>query len=201
MKSVYTENNNERIRPTRPRLNPIPENEWTEEQRLALQTFKRKDGRVMNVFTTIARNIKLAGKYFPFTRYLLFESSLPFREREILILRIGWLCRSEYEFGQHTRIARRSGLTDEEILRITKGPDDPAWDPFDAALLRAVDELYADACITDDTWNTLAERYNENQLIDLIMTVGQYNLVSMFLNTAGVRRDEGVAGFPDSPAR
>ena len=196
-----TENPKKRSRLDHPRINPIAEPEWTEEQRTALNTFKGKDGRTMNVFTTLARNIKLAEKYFPFTRYILFESSIPFREREILILRIGWLCQSEYEFGQHTRVARRSGLTDDEILRITRGPDDPVWDPFDAALLRAVDELYADAFITDDTWNILAKRYNENQLIDLIMTIGQYNLVSMFLNTAGVQRDAGVAGFPEESGK
>lgn len=194
MKSI--EDPKKRIRLNHPRISPLAEPEWTEEQRSLLNTFKRKDGRIMNVFTTLARNAKMAEKYFSFTRYILFESSIPFREREILILRIGWLCRSEYEFGQHTRVAKRAGLTDDEILRITSGPDDPAWDPFEAALLTAVDELYTDAFITDDTWNTLAKRYNENQLIDLIMTIGQYNLVSMFLNTAGVQRDQGVTGFP-----
>jgi len=191
------ENRKEHTRLTQPRITPTAEQEQTEEQRILLNTFRRKDGRVMNVFSTLARNTKMAEKFFPFARYLLFESTFPFREREMVILRIGWLCRSEYEFGQHTRIGKRSGLTNDEILRITSGPDDPAWDPFDAALLRAVDELYADAFVTDDTWNTLTKRFNENQMLDLIMTIGQYNLISMFLNTAGVQRDEGVAGFPE----
>jgi len=126
----------------------------------------------------------------------LRESTLPPREREILILRIGWLCRCEYEFGQHTRVGKSVGLTSDEIFRITQGPNAPGWDPFDATLLRAVDELHSDAFITDATWNALAKRYDEKQLMDLVMTVGDYNMVSMFLNTMGVQLEEGTVGFP-----
>ena len=117
------------------------------------------------------------------------------RERELLILRIGWLCQAEYEWGQHVLFGRQAGLSDEEIARIKKGPDDPAWDPFDASLLRAADELHAEALISDATWAALGERYNPQQLMDVVFTVGQYNLVSMALNTFGVQLDKGVKGF------
>ena len=129
---------------------------------------------------------------------MLNKSTLPPRDREILILRIGWLCRSEYEFGQHVVIGRREGLSAEEIERITLGPDAEGWDPFDATLLRAVDELHGDAFLSDATWNELAVRYDTMQLMDLVFTVGQYNLVSMALNTLGVQQDEGFPGFPSS---
>ena len=156
-----------------------------------------RGGQVSNIFTTLANNPKLMEKYSSgFVTYIARESTLPAREREILILRIGWLCRSEYEFGQHTLLGKRDGLTDEEIKRITEGPKAPGWNPFDATLLRAVDELYYDAFITDATWNALAKRYNQQQLMDVVATVGQYNLVSMLLNSFGVQLDEGVPGFP-----
>jgi len=80
--------------------------------------------------------------------------------------------------------------------RITKGPDESGWDSFDAALLRAADELHAKSVITDPTWKVLAQRYNEKQLIDVVMTVGQYNMVSMLLNTNKVPLDERTPGFP-----
>ncbi len=67
------------------------------------------------------------------------------------------------------------------------GPDDPAWSPFDAALLRAVDELHDDSTISDATWATLAERYSTEQMLDVVFTVGHYHLVSMALNSCGVR--------------
>ena len=150
----------------------------------------------MNIFATIARHPKMMQGWLPFIFYVLRESTLPPRDREILILRIGWLCRSEYEFGQHTLMGKSAGLSSEEISRITEGPNAPGWDPFEATLLRAADELHSDAFITEATWDALAKRYDEKQLMDLIMTVGQYNMVSMVLNTPGVQLDEGVPGFP-----
>ena len=89
------------------------------------------------------------------------------------------------------------GLTDDEILRITKGPDDPGWSDFDAALIRAADELFHDAIISDATWNALSQRYDEKQLMDVVFTVGQYNMVSWALNSLGVQLEEGVPGFPE----
>ena len=186
------------VRLKEPRIYPLAESEWTAEQRKLLNPLKlaHPSGRVVNINTTLANHPKLEERWLPWATYIFAESTLPPREREILILRIGWLCRSEYEFGQHTLFAKSAGLTDKEIRRITEGPKAPGWDPFDATLLQAVDELHADAFLTDATWNALARRYNKQQLIDVVATVGQYNLVSMFLNSFGVQLDEGVPGFP-----
>ena len=122
------------------------------------------------------------------------QTLLP-RDRELLILRIGWLCQAEYEWGQHVLFARAAGLTDEEIARIKKASDDLAWGPFDAHLLRALDELRADALISDATWAALSERYSTQQLMDVVYTVGLNNMVSMAVNTFGVQLDKGVKGF------
>jgi 4-carboxymuconolactone decarboxylase len=90
----------------------------------------------------------------------------------------------------------QAGLTDEEIARITEGSNDSGWSPFETTLIRAVDELYNTDIISDSTWNALSKRYDETQLIDVINTVGQYNLVSWTLNSLGVQLEEGVSGFP-----
>lgn len=155
-----------------------------------------KSGRIINIFTTLARHEKLLKRWLVFARHILGKSSLPAREREILILRIGWLCQSEYEWGQHVKIGKENGLTDDEIQGIMDGPDSNRWNKFDATLLRAVDELYYDSFISDLTWKTLIERYNIHQLLDLVFTVGQYNLVSMALNTIGVQLEEGTKVLP-----
>ena len=115
------------------------------------------------------------------------ETSLPPRHRELLILRTGWNCQSEYEFAQHARYGRSVGLSDEEIRRVAAGPEDEGWDPFDASLLRAADELHGDAFISDATWDALAERYSVQQLMDAVFTVGAYHIVSMALNSFGVQ--------------
>jgi len=194
--AVLQEGGEETLRLKEPRIYPIPESEWNEQQRQALTPLKREDGHVINLYTTLVRYPELAQSWSAFGTHVMRDSALPPRDREILILRTGWLCRSEYEFGQHTLIGKRVGLSDGEILAVTQGLDSNAWSEFDAALIRAADELHHDAFITDDTWHVLAERYDEKQLIDVIMTVGQYHLVSMTLNSLGVHLDPGVPGFP-----
>ena len=78
---------------------------------------------------------------------------------------------------------------------LQEGPDAAGWAPFDATLLRATDELHADAFLSDATWKALAERYDTQQIIDLIFAIGQYNLVSMALNSLGVQLEAGMKGF------
>jgi alkylhydroperoxidase family enzyme len=153
-------------------------------------------GPILNIFRTLANHPALAKRWLVFGNHILAKSTLPAREREIAILRIGWLCRSGYEWGQHVVIAKASGLSDEEIARIAKGSDAPGWSADDRALLRATDELHEDAFVTDATWAELSRRWSTQQLMDLVFTVGQYNLVSMALNTFGVQPEPGLPELP-----
>ncbi len=180
---------------SKPRIPPLTEAEWTDEQRALLDPYYR-EGEVYNVLGTVSRHWEAAKKLLAWGYHVLGETStlLP-REREILILRIGWLCQAEYEWGQHAVMGREAGLTDTEIERIKTGPDADGWAAFDATFLCAADELHADAFISDATWTALSERYTTEQLMDVVFAVGQYNLVSMALNTFGVQLDTGVKGF------
>ena len=185
------------IRLSEPRIHPQNESEWDEDARTLIEGFKKiSKGPVTNIMATLANYSKLYKRWRVFGNHILFKSSLPPRDREILILRIGWLCQAEYEWGQHVIIGKRAGLNDEEIIQIIEGPNAEGWDAFDATLVRAVDELYIDSFITDATWQKIAVKYNKHQLIDLVFTVGQYNLVSMALNTLGVQLEDGIDGFP-----
>jgi alkylhydroperoxidase family enzyme len=186
-----------------PRIPPLPISEWDPE---IADVFSRENevvparARVPNIFRTLAHHPKLLKRWTVFGNHVLFKSTLPPRERELVILRIGWLCRSPYEWGQHTRIGRQAGLTDEEIARIGVGPEAPGWSAFDADLLRATDELHHDSRVSDATWARLAARYDRRQMLDLLFAVGQYTLVSMVLNSCGVELDPGVEGFPAGAA-
>ena len=184
------------MRLSEPRLEPLEKSEWEGDARAELEKIENAGGRVLNIFKTLAHHPKLMKRWLVFGNHVLGKNTLSPRERELAILRIGWLCRAEYEWGQHVVISRAIGISDEDIVRVTKGPDDAGWDPFEATLMRAVDELHDDAMITDATWKALSERYGKEQLIDLVFTVGQYNLVSMALNTLGVQLDDGIDGFP-----
>lgn len=186
----------DRQRLSEPRISPITKAEWGEEERALLEALDQ-EGRLLNVYRTLGRHPKLFERFRTFGGYILGESTLPPRERELLILRIGWLCRAEYEFGRHALLGKRNGLTDTDIGRIIEGRYADGLTAFDATLLRAVDELHSDAFLSDGTWLALSKRYNTHQLMDLVFTVGQYNMVSMALNTFGVQLEEGVAGFPE----
>ena len=178
-----------------PRIAPVPEDQWTPAQQAILETLTPYR-RQMNVYRTLVRHPALAQRFFVFGGYILSESTLPPRDRELVILRVGWLCQSEYEWSRHTILARRVGLTEEEIRRIIAGPTAPGWSSFDATLLQAVNELHETSCISDSTWTTLAQSYTEQQLMDLVFTVGEYTLVSMALNSFGVQLDPETTGFP-----
>lgn len=182
-----------------PRVPPLEESEWTDEVRELLGVTKAgagAQGRILNIFRTLAHHPKLLKRWLVFGTHVLIQSSLPVRDRELVILRIGWLCRAEYEWAQHRVIALGAGVTEEEIERVAQGPEAPGWSEREAALLRATDELHADAFVSDATWKQLETHLDRTQLMDLVFAVGQYNLVSMALNTFGVQLDPGIEGFP-----
>ncbi len=183
------------MRLSKPRVEPVDAADVEGESKELLARVQREDG-VPRIFRTLVRHPKLLKRWMVFGNHILAKSTLPPRERELLILRIGWLCKAEYEFGQHVRIGRSAGLSDEEIERIGVGPDAPGWSSADATLLRAVDELHADAFISDATWQELAQRYEVPQLMDVVFTVGQYNMLGMALNSLGVQPESPVDGFP-----
>lgn len=179
-------------RMSKARVLPLEPSQWTDTHREILGSTDR-GSETPAIFKTCLRNPELCRNWMPLTRYLLSASTVPARDKELLILRTAWLCRADYPWAGHVSGGKRAGFTDEEILRITKGPDAKGWSRFDSMLLRAADELHSDQFVTDSTWKALAERYNERQLMDLLFTVGQYTMLSMFANSAGVQLTHGPA--------
>ena len=185
------------MRLSEPRIQPVQDDEATDEQREILAAASVSGRPPLNVQRTTAQYPDLARARQAFSSHIMRETSLPPRERELLILRTGWNCQSEYEFAQHARYGRSVGLSDEEIRRVAAGPDADGWDPFEASLLRAADELHDDAFISDATWDALARRYSVQQLMDAVFTVGAYHIVSMALNSFGVQFEpETTDRFP-----
>ena len=183
------------MRLRQPRIQPVTEADWTDDSRPVLAANSVR-GPVLNVFGTIARHPKLLKRWVVFANHVLNGSTLPPRERELVILRTGFLCRSGYEWAQHASIGRAAGLTDDEIIRLTVGPSADGWSDADRALLQATEQLVTDHFVDDATWSTLAATWSEQQLMDLVFAVGQYTLVSMALNTFGVQLEDTTEPFP-----
>jgi alkylhydroperoxidase family enzyme len=185
------------MRLTSPRIAPIQDADLTEEQRGILAA--ASPGRPpLNIFRTLAHAPKALTRFLEWGAYVLSRrNSLPPREREIVILRVGYLCKSGYEFTQHTGIGLREGLTAAEIEAVKRGAGAPNWTPAEVALIRAADELVADHFVTDATWAALNSHFDQKQCMDVVFTTGQYTQVSMFLNTFGVQLDKGQTLDPE----
>ena len=182
------------MRLSEPRIKALEADEWSEAAGEIMQPLVAQ-GRIFNIFKTLANHPELARRWLVFGNHILGKSTLSERDRELVILRIGYLCQSGYEWGQHVLIARQAGMSDDEIRLAKTGPDTAGVTELDRLLLQATDELHSDAHITDDTWQGLAENYSTEQMMDLVFTVGQYNLVSMALNSFGVQADKGLPGW------
>jgi 4-carboxymuconolactone decarboxylase len=181
-------------KPTAPRIPPLPPAERDERANELLAEVGDLVRSAGNLFTTLIRHPGLFRRWLPFGGKLLV-GQLPGRDRELLILRTAWHCGSDYEWSQHVRIAGGAGVTAEEMerLRNTDASDDPTWAPFDAALIRAADELHRDSCLGDATWATLAGRYDDRQLIEVPMLVGHYHMLAFTLNSLGIQVEEAEA--------
>ena len=176
--------------PTEPRLPPTTAEDRDAETQALVEGLGN-----LNIFATLAHHPKLLKRWLVFGGHVLNKSTLPARERELAILRVGWRCGSDYEFGQHTIIGRREGITDDEIRRLATEALD-GWSATDAAIVRAADELVADHTLGDETWAELNETWSTQQIMDLVFAIGQYVLTSMALNSFRVQREDGVPGFP-----
>jgi len=182
------------LRTTTPRIAPLTDAEFNDEQKELLAPM---GGRYLNIFRTLVREPKAFKGFLAWGNYVLSRrNALPEREREIAILRTGYLCKSGYEWTQHVIIGKRSGLSDDEIARLKKGAE-AGWSAADAALIRASDELHKDQFISDTTWAALGKHFTQKQCMDVVFTVGQYTQVSMILNTFGIQLDEGQTLDPD----
>src|SRR5579862_3865758 len=140
-----------------PRIDPLKEHELGEDARslLALPLKGHQDNALSPFLLTIVRHPGLYRRYAPFAGKLLVAGKLPARDRELAILRCGWLCKGAYEWGEHVKIARSIGIEPAEIERVTRGSTDPGWTLHESAVLRAVEELHSDARLSDLTWDTL----------------------------------------------
>jgi alkylhydroperoxidase family enzyme len=157
---------------------------------------KTRDGGALNIFRTMAHQPKLLKRFNGLGGAFLVHGLLPAREREIVILRVGWNCRSVYEFGQHTLIGRDAGLTDKEIASLATTRAEGPWSADDQALIALADDICADDCASEATFAALRRRWNDAELVELVALAGFYRMVSGFLNTFGVEPEDGLPGWP-----
>ena len=182
------------MRLDQPRIEPLDGAQQSAEAQELLASLP-ENLRSLNIMRTLSQHPELMRRWMVFANHVLGKSTLPIRERELLILRIGYLCQSGYEWGQHVLIARQAGMSDAEIRACQTGSATPGLAELDRLLFLAAEDLHKDAHVSDATWAGLGQHLSTEQLMDVVFTVGQYNLVSMALNSFGVQADEGLPGW------
>jgi alkylhydroperoxidase family enzyme len=186
------------------RIPALPPGEWPPEMRDALAALVPAEPRYplpprnpdrpagLNILGTFAQHPALARAYHVFNGHVLFATTLSERQRELLVLRVAAVRRAEYEWRQHAVLAADVGIGEQELLAVAEGPDAAGWEPLEAALLRAVDELVDGATISEETWRTLAASLSAGQLMDLVFTVGAYDLLAMAVGAFGIELDDDL---------
>jgi alkylhydroperoxidase family enzyme len=186
--------------PDSPRLTPLPPREWSKAAGEALAPLLPPTGRPkgenrpkgLNALGVLARYPELALAYNTFSGQVMYGSTLSARHRELLVLRVAAVRDSDYEWRQHVASAGDNGVDPDEVARVRAGPDAPGWSELERALLRAADELLGDALISDATWSILAGSLEERELMDVVFTVGSYDVLAMALRTFAVPLDDDL---------
>jgi AhpD family alkylhydroperoxidase len=185
------------------RVEPVPASQWPHQMREALSAMTPPESRHgplyregrpkgLNALGTFAHHPALARAYFTFNGHALLATTLSERRREMILLRVAAVRDCRYMQAQHALIGPDAGLSETELARIALGPDAPGWDPLDAAILRAVDELVADATISEATWAELATTLDTQQLMDLIASVGAFETTAFLMRALAFDLDDDL---------
>lgn len=172
-----------------------PEDLSDEHRAIAMPPAGHGRGGMSPNFAVMLHSPELAIAFKGLGSYYLNHGQLPVRERELVILRMAWLCLSPFEWGEHVRLGHKVGLGDAEIERLTVGSQAPGWSEPDRALVRAVEEMHGNAMIAAETWQVLAAHFTPAQLVEIPLLAGQYQGLAYFLNSIGITPLEGNAGL------
>lgn len=178
-------------RPASARVQPLGE-----AMARAREAMKDMPHNAVNVRATMAHHPGLARAFGGFANAVLNEARTPRRQRELVILRMGWNCQARYEFGQHTLYGLHHGVTSDEVSAVTRPLSQHPWSDEDRVFLQMTDDLYTDDCVSDATWAELTARWSTPEIMEFVMAALCYRVVSGFLNSCGVELDEGVPGWP-----
>jgi 4-carboxymuconolactone decarboxylase len=186
---------------SRPRIDPVPAAERTGELRALLDSLTpapapgqpaRPD---RNLPCTVVKHADLFPHWAGLGRGLQ-TGTLPWRDRELVTLRVAFLAGSAYEWAHHSRSARRAGITSDEIERIQRDVDAGGWDPVTAAKIRTVEEIKRDNEISQQTWEVISTDYTEQQLIELLLLQGFYWMTASILKSLRIEVDGWLAEQP-----
>jgi alkylhydroperoxidase family enzyme len=150
----------------------------------------------LRLFRVLANHPQLLERFRSTGTYLLNFGAVDARDRELVIARTCARCGSAYEWGVHVAIYSSAvGLSEDEVAATVSG-DLTALGERDRLLLALVDKLHDRATVGKDLWRELVAHWSDPELIELIVLVGQYHLVSFLTNALAIEREPWAAPLP-----
>lgn len=185
-----------------PRIPPLDAKDRTAQQQEVLDDISmvvvdgvRKPREDLDSLEILIRHHRLYCAHLEVSKIYLSEGEMSVRDRELAILRVGWLSQAPFEWGSHVVIAKRNGISAQEIEWVIEGSGAGGWEAHDRALMAAMEELHFDSMISDETWAVLAESYSEKQLMELVILAGQYKTVAYLQNSLRLKVPEHKQGL------
>lgn len=192
-----------------PLLTPLTADEWGDDEYAAVGALmgipggdvpragsgEPRDPLNFDIIGVLARHPKMAQKFLAYNAFLLQRGELSLRLRELAVLRLAHARRSSFFWGEHVKVAKAGGLSDDDIARITRGNTE--FDGVDRLVLEATDELLANGRAAPATWRRLVDELGTHQAMELIFVVGTYAMLAMACDTWQLTPPPGSASLPD----
>lgn len=151
----------------------------------------------LNIFRILLKHPHLAKMINAPIMNLIFRGKLDDRLRELIIMRLGWSTGSVYEWTQHWPIALDCGVPEAELLAVRNWRDHDTWSDLDRAILSATDEVVGNGAVSPGTWSVLADHLTtEEELLEVLATIGTWNMVSQLLRSLNVPLEDGKQPWP-----
>lgn len=182
-----------------PRIPPLPREEWTDEARNVFAYWEGatawENGSRSNTMLTLAQHPKLAIASLDFGKYILIETKLTARQRELIVLRIAWRFGSEHQWTHHVLSGRKIGMTDDEFAALQQVGASSVWNEDEQALIEAIDQLCVKGQIDDATWTVLAATHDKRTLMDMLYAIGLFTMNAWAFNAMGIELEPDVAEY------
>lgn len=182
-----------------PRISPLPREEWTNDAREVFAYWEGstayENGSRSNTIMTLAQHPKLAIASLDFGKYILIETQITARARELIVLRVAWRYKSNHQWTHHVLSGRKIGMTDEEFAALQQSGPNSVWNVEEQALVDAVDQLCSEGQIDDDVWGILSAHYDKRALMDILYAIGLFTMNAWAFNAMGIELEPDVASY------
>jgi len=170
------------------RMPPIPADKMTDAQKKAAADFTAARGNLSGPWAVLLRSPELVNRVRPLSDYLRFNSVLPPRLSEFVILITAREWAQQYEWNAHHPLALKGGLNPEVAKAIAEGRRPVKMAEDEEIAYDFCTELDSNHSVSDATYARALSKFGEQGIVDMVSLHGYYTMIAMLLNTARTRK-------------